>query len=333
MKIRDLLTNAQRILVLGHHNADPDAIGSMYAIQKAIEKVNPVGHITLACDDVSRLSNQVLEAFSPDIQIKDEASGAFDLVVLLDTNSRMQIGTQFHGYIQDPSKVLVIDHHEENPEISKLAATHMIHTDRSSTCEIVTGLFESMNLEMDKATANLLLAGMMFDTRRFFYADKETLSTALKLLEFGAEYEECVYSLIIRPDRSERIARLKAASRTRIHMISRWIVTTSIVNAFEASSCRGLLGLGADVAIAAGKPAENVVRFSARSTKEFFEETGINLGKDIMEPLGEIIGGKGGGHPNAAGANGEKNRTKGLNKSVEFIRTAIAKSEANHYDS
>ncbi len=333
MKIQDLLTSAQRALVLGHHNADPDAIGSMYAFQSAIEKVNPNCNVTLACDDVSRLSNQVLQTFSPDVQIKDEASGTFDLVVLLDTNSRLQIGSQFQDYTKDPSKVLVIDHHEEDPEISKLAATSIIHTDRSSTCEIVTGLFDSMNLDMDKITANLLLVGMMFDTRRFFYADQETLSTALKLLEYGAEYEECVYSLIIRPDRSERIARLKAASRTRIHTISKWIVTTSTVNAFEASSCRGLIGLGADVAIIAGKPAENVVRFSARSTKEFYEETKVNLGTDVMEPLGEIIGGKGGGHPNAAGANGVENRTKGLKKSVEFIRTAIAKSESNRLDS
>jgi nanoRNase/pAp phosphatase (c-di-AMP/oligoRNAs hydrolase) len=333
LNIRDLLTNAQRILVLGHHNADPDAIASMYAIQRAIEKLNPRCDITLACDDVSRLSNQVLETFSPDIQIENEASGTYDLVVLLDTNSRMQIGSQFRDYTKDPSKVLVIDHHEEDPDISKLAATHIIHTDRSSTCEIVMGLFESMNLEMDKTTANLLLAGMMFDTRRFFYADKETLSTALKLLEYGAEYQDCVYSLIIRPDRSERIARLKAASRTKIHTISKWVVATSTVNAFEASSCRGLIGLGADVAIIAGKPAEDVVRFSARSTKEFYEDAKVNLGTDVMEPLGEVIGGKGGGHPNAAGANGVKNRTKGLKKSIEFIRAAIANSESNRDDS
>ncbi|MFW9932966.1 MAG: DHH family phosphoesterase, partial [Candidatus Thorarchaeota archaeon] len=130
------------------------------------------------------------------------------------------------------------------------------------------------------------------------------------------------------PDRSERIARLKAASRLLVHTIGDWVIVTAKIGAYEASACRGLIDLGADVAIVGGKPAKDVVRISARSTNEFYQETGINLGTDIMEPLGELIDGKGGGHPNAAGANGTRNRKKALLQSVELIRKILEQNSS-----
>jgi nanoRNase/pAp phosphatase (c-di-AMP/oligoRNAs hydrolase) len=42
-----------------------------------------------------------------------------------------------------------------------------------------------------------------------------------------------------------------------------------------------------------------------------------------MDPLGAIIDGEGGGHANAAGANGKKDLDKALTKSLEIIRGAI----------
>jgi len=196
-------------------------------------------------------------------------------------------------------------------------------SDRSSTCEVLTDLHQQYNIPLSPLTANLLLTGMIFDTRRFIYANKRTLEIAIKLIEAGADYDACNRSLVIRPDRSERIARLKAAARLEVHMIDDWVVVTAKIGAYEASACRGLVELGADVAIVGGKPSKDIVRISARSTQEFSKKTGINLGTDVMEQLGDLIEGKGGGHPNAAGANGKRNRTKALSRSVELIREAI----------
>ncbi|MFX1264814.1 MAG: DHHA1 domain-containing protein, partial [Promethearchaeota archaeon] len=137
--------------------------------------------------------------------------------------------------------------------------------------------------------------------------------------------QACVNSLIIRPDRSERIARLKAAGRLNVHTFDDWIIATTKVKAFEASACRGLIDLGADVAIVGGVTANGEVRLSSRSTRDFSTMTGVNLGTDVMEPLGELIGGEGGGHANAAGANGTRNRDDALERSIELIRAALEK--------
>jgi phosphoesterase RecJ-like protein len=312
-------------LIMGHQNADPDAICSMLAFSRLYKSINPEGVVTMMADDLSRLSKQVIDSLGFDDEILEDPSSKFDLIILLDTNSALQLGTDFQDIPTDPKKTIVIDHHEPNPDVELLAEHRIIRSDRFSTCEILVDVFEDIEVEIDSNVANLLLTGIIFDTRRFFYTDLFTFQTGIKLLNAGADYKRCVKSLQIRPDRSERIARLKAASKAKVHLFGDWIVVTSTINAFEASGCRALIEMGADVAVIGGHPAKNKVRLSSRSNREFYDSTKINLGTDVMEPLGIIIDGKGGGHANAAGANGTKNLNAALDKAINLIRTAIEK--------
>lgn len=326
MNIKSLLTNSSHILILGHQNADPDAICSMIAFKYLYQSINPDGIADLVCSDISRLGVQVLNLLAPEVSISKTTEDDYNLVVLLDTNSKYQLGPELEDILNDPSRTLVIDHHEHNPSIHEIAEHILIKPEKSSTCEIMFEVIQDNNLPLDETTANLLLAGLLFDTRRFFYADENTLSVATKLIQASADYQLCINSLIIKPDRSERIARLKAAGRLKIHDIEGWVIVTSKVGAFEASACRSMLDLGADVAIVGGSPSKDLVRISSRSTKEFHSKTGVSLGKDVMESIGKIIDGEGGGHSNAAGANGKKNLEKALKRSVDLIRDAIKRN-------
>ncbi len=329
MNVRDLLRRSDRVLVVGHHNADPDAVCSMIALADLYHQINPKGEVTLACEDVSKLATQVVGVFGPVPMILEniDKDAEFDLVVLVDVNNVFQLG-ELHDLVRDPSRTLVIDHHGMSPEVGSVAEHLVIDSDRSSTCEIIVRLFSQAGTPLKPYIANLLLCGILYDTRRFYYGDSDTLRTAISLIEAGADYSACLRALVMRPDRSERIARLKAASRLKIHLIGDWIVVTSKVSAFEASACRSLLDLGADVAIVGGKPSKEVVRLSSRSTNEFYRRTGVDLGRDVMTPLGELIGGEGGGHPNAAGANGTRNRDRALKMAVELIRAAIERGSS-----
>jgi nanoRNase/pAp phosphatase (c-di-AMP/oligoRNAs hydrolase) len=298
----------------------------MIAFKDLVLQINSNVETEMIADDLSRLSAQVLNRLAPDETIAESVTGDFDLFVLLDTNSRFQLGENLRSLPGSPEETIVIDHHEHNPEIESLSHYPLVRTDRFSTCEILVGLYGELGLSMRPDTANLLLAGLLFDTRRFFYSDKETLQTAISLLDQGADHDLCVRSLIVQPDRSERIARLTAAGRLRIHNIDDWVVVTSKVRAFEASACRGLIDMGADVAIVGGRPDKKQVRLSSRSNRRFSSSTGVSLGSDVMEPLGEIIEGKGGGHANAAGANGKRNLEEALAKAVDLIRDAVQRS-------
>ncbi len=328
MKLKDLLMSSDSPLIMGHQNADPDAICAMIAFSRLYLALKPKGKPILMADDLSRLSNQVIAHFElPEIILEDPQAD-FDAVILLDTNSVFQLGSSFQDIPSDPSRTAIIDHHEPTSEAERIADYRIVRNDRFSTCEIILDLYDDFGVTIEPSTANLLVTGILFDTRRFLYADITTLRIMERLIESGAQYDNCIKSLQIKPDRSERIARLKAAGRLNVYLIDQWVIVSSMINAFEASACRGLIDMGADVAIIGGSPSKDTVRLSSRSTTDFSRQTGINLGTDVMEPLGDIIQGKGGGHANAAGANGKKNLKKALSKAVELIRLAIEKKSA-----
>jgi len=333
MNLKDLLSNSERPLLLGHQNADPDAVCAMIAFSRFYHALRPDGHSTLMADDLSRLSNQVMAHFELKDTILEVPHADFDFVILLDTNSVFQLGPTFQNIPSDSTKTIIIDHHEPTAESEKLSDYRIVRNDRFSTCEIIAQLYNEYDIPIDSNTAELLLTGILFDTRRFLYADPQTLQIVIELIKRGAQYDRCIHALQIKPDRSERIARLKAAGRIAIHLIDEWVIVSSIINAFEASACRSLIEMGADVAIIGGRPSKDVVRLSSRSTSEFYHQTGINLGTDIMEPIGDLIQGKGGGHANAAGANGKKNLKKALGKAVELIRLTIEKQSVSHLES
>lgn len=333
MKLRSLLSESLRPLILGHQNADPDAVCAMIAISTLYRAINPQGAPILLADDLSRLSQQVIDTFTSGVSILETTEVLGDLVILVDTNSLFQLGPRLQNIPQEPGRTIILDHHEYSPDIETISDHRLVRSDCSSTCEMMVDIFEEEMIPIDPTTANLLLTGILFDTRRFYFADTSTLQTAIRLIEYGADYEQCIKALLMRPDRSERIARLKAAGRAKIHMIGDWVIATSKIGTFEASVCRALIEMGADVAIVGGSPSKDVVRISSRSTREFSIATSINLGTDVMEPLGNIIGGKGGGHANAAGANGTKGLEEAIVKSVHLIRTMIERKHGSSSES
>ncbi|TFG96614.1 bifunctional oligoribonuclease/PAP phosphatase NrnA, partial [Candidatus Thorarchaeota archaeon] len=68
MNLRKILSTSMKPLIMGHQNADPDAVCSMIAFSRLYKSINPEGTSTLMADDLSRLSKQVLEIF----ELKDE---------------------------------------------------------------------------------------------------------------------------------------------------------------------------------------------------------------------------------------------------------------------
>jgi nanoRNase/pAp phosphatase (c-di-AMP/oligoRNAs hydrolase) len=101
-------------------------------------------------------------------------------------------------------------------------------------------------------------------------------------------------------NRSERIARLKAAERASVVMLGNWIVVTSQLGSYQSSAARAFLGLGAHVAFVAGE-VKDKIRVNMRATEDFYEKTSAHLARDVAIPLGKLLGGVGGGHPTAAG--------------------------------
>ncbi len=315
--------DAKLVVLLCHHNADPDAICSAYAFAGLLKNVFPSVEVEIgAAQGISRLTKQILQFLPMDIKAQPSVEKA-DAIVLLDTNTIQQLENLAGKVKNSKAPVIVIDHHASHPETENLAKISITNEESSSTCEIVFSFYKQMNVKPSETEAKALFLGISFDTRHFVLANSATLKNVAELIDAGVNAQETLAMLSLPMDFSERVARLKASRRMRLFRINDWIVAISHVSAYEASAARALVELGAHVAAVAGSK-NGRIEISFRSSLEFNKKTGIHLGRDIAKPLGEYLHGMGGGHATAAGVNGEGDVELGLKRCIVLLKEKLA---------
>lgn len=314
--------DARLVVLLCHHNADPDAICSAYAFKSLLKQLIPNLKVEIgAAQGISRLSKHLLKHLPIETKTQPNVENA-DAIVLLDTNTIQQLNRLSEKVKTSKAPIIVIDHHAPHPETEQIAKLSITNEEASSTCEIVYNFYKQMNVKPSEKEAKALFLGIAFDTRHFIIAKSSTLKTVAELTDAGVNAQETLSLLSLPMDFSERVARLKASRRAKITKINEWIIAFSHVSAYQASAARAIIDLGAHVAVVAGQKNENIA-ISLRSTHEFYKKTGIHLGKDIAKPLGEYLHGMGGGHPTAAGVNGVGYIETGLKRCLRLLKEKL----------
>jgi len=316
-------SNARFIVLLCHHNADPDAICSAYALASLLKRLRPNAEFEIgAAQGISRLSKHILDYLSIVVNMQPNVEKA-DAIVLLDTNTIQQLDNLAEKVQSSRAPLIVIDHHVAHPETQRQAKLCITNEESSSTCEIIYGLFKETGITANVNEAKALFLGITFDTRHFILANSSTLKTVAELIDVGVNAQQALGMLSLPMDFSERVARLKACRRVKLFKIGNWIIAFSHVSAYQASAARSMIEIGAHVAAVAGQKNENI-EISLRCTREFYEKTGIHLGKDIAKPLGEYLHGMGGGHSTAAGVNGVGDVETGLQRCLRLLKERLA---------
>jgi phosphoesterase RecJ-like protein len=314
--------DAKVVVLLCHHNADPDAICSAYAFASLLKQSRPNLEVEIgAAHGISRLSRHLLTFLPIDVKTQPNIEKA-DAMVLLDTNTIQQLDDLAEKVKNSKAPIIVIDHHVAHPETVQMAKFCITNEESSSTCEIIYNLYKELGVEPNENEAKALFLGIAFDTRHFVLANSSTLKTVAELIDVGVNAQEALSMLSLPMDFSERVARLKACRRARVFKIGDWIIAFSHVSAFQASAARAIVDLGAHVAAVAGRKNEKM-EISLRSTREFYERTGVHLGKDIAKPLGEYLHGMGGGHATAAGVNGIGEIKTGLKRCLRLLKEKL----------
>ncbi len=314
--------NAKLIVLLCHHNADPDAICSAYAFAGLLKRLRQNLEVEVgAAQGISRLSKHILKYLPINVNTKPNVEKA-DTIVLLDTNTIQQLDNLAEKVKTTKAPIIVIDHHAAHPETQQVAKICITNEEASSTCEIVYDFFRQENIKPSENEAKALFLGIAFDTRHFILANSSTLKTVAELIDIGINVQETLSLLSLPMDFSERVARLKACRRAKLLKIGEWIIALSNVSAYQASAARAIIDLGAHVAVVAGQKNENI-EISLRCTRDFHEKTGVHLGKDIANPLGESLQGMGGGHATAAGVNGTGDIETGLKRCLRLLKEKL----------
>jgi len=315
-------TRANFVLLLCHHNSDPDALCSAYAFQGLLKKLRPDVNVEIGTGQgISRLSKHLLEHIPITVNMKPNVEKA-QVIILLDTNTIQQLGGLAGRVTKSAVPIIVIDHHAAHPETERTAKLCITNEEASSTCEIVYNFFKQLDTKPDLDEAKALFLGIAFDTRHFVLANSSTFKTIAELCGIGVNAQEALSMLALPMDFSERVARMKACRRAKLLKIGEWIIALSHVSAYQASAARALIDLGAHMAAVAGQRNENI-EISLRCTREFNAKTGIHLGRDIAKPLGEYLQGMGGGHATAAGVNGTGDVEIGLKRCLRLLKEKL----------
>lgn len=305
--IEKLKSMKGKTLILTHHNADIDAVGSCLALKFGLQQLGINADLGVP-ESVSKPAKKLAENH---FKIDPDCNN-YDNIVLIDTSVPLQLKG-----VKNPRADIIIDHHPEGP-LAKNAVC-LIEPEARSSAQLILKILKQLNCRIDKEIAKYILAGITADTAHLRLAEKEEFITIAELLETGIKYSDILELLQTPSDSSEHIACLKAASRITCFKIKDILLVFSRVKSHEAAACRSLIKTGADIAVVAN--SKNTVRISSRAKPRVLE-FGIDL-SEIFKEVGKIINGTGGGHNLAGSANG-KDKNK-INDAFKYIRKEIEK--------
>lgn len=328
-RLMEILLRQDHYIILLHQNADPDAIGSAIALKELLKSQGK--KVMIGAESLNNLSKNLLSHLGDFIVASPTDHKN---LIILDTSTPVQLGS-FECMVKKAEVLISIDHHEtfETNKFKGSKYTYFINKERTSTAEIIFEIMRKMREEglINKNNTNCnkvilaILTGIITDTGHMRFSDVNTLKTLIHIFKRGFHISDVDELLKVEDDHSKKIAILKAHQRMKLYNVSNFIVATSKVSSCEALAAKSMLSTGADVAFV-GTDNGSEVRISGRAKKIVIEK-GINLAK-IMSQIAPIIGGEGGGHKGAAGANGKANMEEGLQKCVDFFAQDLG--EGNH---
>lgn len=187
VEIRDMLQNAQKILIVTHIRPDGDAIGSLLGLGMSLEKLGK--EVQMMINDHIPRNFKFLEGFN---SIINKSSNSFDLSIVLDSSDLKRTGDVFDGLIPD----LNIDHHITN---EKFARINYVEPQASATAELLTKNMSNWGLPISPPIANALLTGIINDTLGFRTSNvtSETLRIVADLIDQGADLQDSYYKSLL----------------------------------------------------------------------------------------------------------------------------------------
>lgn len=323
-RLKRVLRDHRRFLILCHPNADPDAVCSAIVLRNLIRRLRRGAEVEMAAPEgLSSISKGIAAKFGQEFSEEPDLSGA-ESFFALDLSSLSQLGAWGEAILGSRRPLILMDHHAPDAQTKGGAYMAIIDESATSTCEIVYRVMRGLGAKPSRRDLELLFIGIAHETRSFSIATREAFLIASEAVRAGSKPFELFQLIRPQMDRSERIARLKGSQRMELRTHGDWIIAISRVDSFQASVARALINLGADLAIVGG--GEGEARVSLRSTDAFSRETGIHLGRDVAQPIGRAFNGIGGGHSTAAGISSPGPPAELTNACYEAISALLRRS-------
>ena len=295
--LMELIGQSEHVFVMGHKNADLDAVGAAMGIcclcRKKGKKVNVV--MDMEVNASRKLLDEILlvPEYKEVFITGQEAMLRCDnrsVLIVVDTNRPDQV--EYKPLLEAIAQICVVDHHRRAADYISPVAVNLHEPYASSASELVTELIQYA-VEKDDVLpieAKSLLAGICLDTKFFNVRTGErTFEAAAALRGMGADTTEV--KMLLQNDFQQTMEKYQIIKSARLYRDEIAIAalnttTTRVLAAQAADELLNISGIGASFVL---YPDGDQVIISARS----IGSANVQM---ILEPLG------GGGNTATAGA-------------------------------
>lgn len=194
--LENIIRESSEVFVMGHKNPDMDCFGAALGVMAICKELKKDCYMVL--EDVPVTIRNIYDRVrvgEPDyVDMMIPPEKAYDIcrdtssVILVD-NSRI-LSTEAPYLLDVTSKIVVIDHHRIGKDFVENPMLTYLEPYASSACELVTEIIYYMfeKIDLDKLIAESLLAGIVVDTKNFYYqTGVRTFEMASYLKRFGAD--------------------------------------------------------------------------------------------------------------------------------------------------
>ena len=176
--LQELFKQTDKIFVVGHQRPDMDAVGAALGIRRIAQMNGKECYVVINPEqlhsDVERLMGRVGQdpeianaIVTPEAALAQATSQS--LLVMVD-HSKPSITTAPQLYDRLAARTVIIDHHRRGEEFPENPMLVYIEPYASSTCELITEMFEYQPTNtngVSKLEATAMLAGITVDTKSF----------------------------------------------------------------------------------------------------------------------------------------------------------------------
>ena len=299
-KLKSILRERDRFLLICHQEPDGDAIGSMIALNYALSNLGKEV-ICICKDNIPSVFSFLIEEnqINQNFEIKKN-----DVLILIDNGDLRRTGMADEisklSNLEPTVKLINIDHHQKN-DLWKLASINVANPEKSSTAEIIYEIMKFCGYYINSRIATCLLAGIYNDTGGFRHSNTtpEVLTIVADLLSLGGKLK--LISEHISYSKPVNGLNLWGLALSRMKLLPNYNAIASVITLDDLKKCNatedeipGLVNYlntipGANIAVLIYEGFDGRIRGSLRT-----ESDTIDLSK-----FAGLLGG--GGHKKASG--------------------------------
>ncbi len=285
------LRSATSIAIMAHKNPDGDALCSVLALARLIEKNYGIKCVCVYDGNVPDYLDGVPLRRHAHCWNKIDTSNAFDMAILLDYGAEHQVGGPLE-IVKNAKFVVEIDHHKNDNPIAGLCIDD---ENADATAVVIYRIVQELKWRIDMDVRDLLAVAILTDTGNFKFAkNAESLSIMADLVSGGVSIRHLVEIMNNKP-RKAVLVEARAAGNAEFFYHNKLAVATITRRDYRDMDGRGEMVLnilgqihGVEYIVLLKEQKETQIGISIRSRSAAIDKIAASFG--------------GGGHEHAAGA-------------------------------